>query len=138
MKKVKAIIYTAALVFMVLTGCQKESSTTEISDPRAAFIGNWGVQETWVKLTYEVTVAADTTSKTGVLIYNFADIGFSYRPAKALVSGNTITLDPNEVIGDGLVVNGSGLLSGTSAIHWNYTINDGATQRQVSSTYTRH
>ncbi|MCX6281072.1 MAG: hypothetical protein NTU51_03850 [Bacteroidetes bacterium] len=119
-------------------GCLKETTSTPSTDARSAFIGNWSVQETWVKLSYEVTVTADTSSKMGVLLHNFADIGFSFPPAKALVSGNTITLDPNQSIGDGLVVNGSGTLSGTTVIHWSYTISDGATQRQVSSTYSKH
>lgn len=138
MQKVKVILFPILLVFLLTTGCQKDNSETPGSDARATFLGNWGVQENWVKLSYEVTISADTSSKAGVLIYNFADIGFSYRPAKALISGNSITLDPNQVIGDGLTVNGSGTLSGTSVIRWNYTISDGATQRQVSSTYTRN
>jgi UDP-3-O-[3-hydroxymyristoyl] glucosamine N-acyltransferase len=72
-----------------------------------------------------------------VLIYNFADIGYSYLPAKALVSGNTITLDPNQVIGGGLTINGSGAITGTSTINWNYTISDGATLRHVVSVYSK-
>jgi len=138
MQKVRAINITVFLAFVLFAGCQKDSATTPSTDSRAAFIGNWGVQETWVKLSYEATISADTTSKTGVLIYNFAMIGASYPPAKALISGNTITLDPNQTIGDGLKVSGSGTITGTSLIHWNYTINDGATLRQVSSTYTRN
>jgi len=137
MIKFKVIVFLSGLAFLVFTGCQKENSPTPSSDARAAFMGNWGVQESWVKLSYEVTVSADTSSKMGVLIYNFADIGFSYHPAKALVSGNSITLDPNQLIGDGLIANGSGTLSVSSVIHWNYTINDGATLRQVSSTFTK-
>jgi hypothetical protein len=138
MQKVRSLFIIAMLAFLVITGCQKESSTTPSSDARTAFIGNWSVQESWVKYSYEARIAADTTSKTGVLIYNFAGIGYSYPPAKALVSGNTITLDPNEIIGDNLTVNGSGILSGTSIIKWSYTINDGATLRQVTSTFTKH
>ncbi|TRZ70152.1 MAG: hypothetical protein D4R97_08730 [Bacteroidetes bacterium] len=137
MEKIKVKVFTALMFFLIFSGCQKDSSPAPSTDARVAFLGNWGVQETWVKLSYEVTITADTNSKTGVLIHNFAMIGFSYPPAKALVSGNTITLDPNQVIGNGLVVNGSGSLSGTTVIHWSYTISDGATQRDVSSTYTR-
>jgi len=138
MQKVKVVALMALLTCMVFTGCQKDNSTTPASDPRAAFIGNWGVQESWVKLSYEVTISVDTSSKMGVLIYNFALIGFSYPPAKALISGNTITLDPNQVIGDGLEVNGSGTISGTSTISWSYTVSDGATLRQISSVYSKH
>ena len=138
MKKIQALVFLVLLSCLLFYGCGKESSPAPSSDARAAFIGNWSVQETWVKLNYEVIITADTSSKMGVLLYNFADIGFSYAPAKALVSGNTITLDPNQSIGDNLVVNGSGTISGTSAINWSYTISDGATQRQVSSTYSKH
>jgi hypothetical protein len=138
MQKVKALVFTAILAFLISAGCQKENSTTPSSDARSAFTGNWSVQESWVKLYYEVSISADTNSKEGVLIYNFAGIGLSYKPAKALVSGNTITLDPNQTIGNGLVVNGSGILSGTAVIHWNYTISDGATLRQISATYTKY
>ncbi|MCX6284509.1 MAG: hypothetical protein NTW31_09775 [Bacteroidetes bacterium] len=138
MKRVKALVFMVLLSCLSFSGCEKESGPAPSSDARAAFLGNWSVQETWVKLSYEVIVSADTSSKMGVLIHNFADIGFSYAPAKALVSGNSITLDPNQVIGDGLVINGSGTISGTSAIHWSYTISDGATQRQVSSIYSKH
>ncbi|MEI8005249.1 MAG: hypothetical protein WCI48_03510 [Bacteroidota bacterium] len=138
MQLVRNLFLLAVLALLLITGCQKESTTTPSSDARAAFTGNWSVAETWVKYSYEARIAADTNSKTGVLIYNFAGIGLSYPPAKALVSGNTITLDPNEVIGNGLVVNGSGVLSGTSTINWTYTINDGADLKHVTSTFTRH
>ena len=138
MQKARTLFISSMLAFLVFTGCQKESTTTPSSDARTAFIGNWSVQETWVKYSYEARIAADTTSKTGVLIYNFAGIGYSYPPAKALVSGNTITLDPNEIIGNHVVINGSGVLSGTSTINWSYTLNDGADLKHVTSTFTRH
>jgi hypothetical protein len=139
MKKVGHLVLLVGMALTLITACTKESSTpTPSTDPRAPFTGNWSVQESWVKLSFEASIAYDTTTASGVLIYNFADIGLSYRPAKALVSGNTITLDPNQTIGDGLVVNGSGVMSGTTVIRWSYTINDGANLRQVTSTYTKH
>ncbi len=138
MKKIQALVSLAFLFCLFIHGCDKESSPTPSSDARAAFTGNWSVQETWVKLNYEVIITADTSSKMGVLLYNFADIGFSYPPAKALVSGNTVTLDPNQTIGDNLAVRGSGTISGSSPIIWSYTISDGATLRQVSSVFSKH
>ncbi|MEI7490394.1 MAG: hypothetical protein WCK92_03285 [Bacteroidota bacterium] len=138
MKKIKALAFPVLLSCLLFCGCGKEISLAPSTDSRAAFLGNWSVQETWVKLNYEVIITADTSSKMGVFLYNFADIGFSYAPAKALVSGNTITLDPNQSIGDNLVVRGSGTITGTSVINWSYTISDGATQRQVSSVFSKH
>lgn len=132
-------MYSVLAVLALTAGCTKESSTTPVTtDPRSLFIGNWNAVESWVKLTYPARIEADSSSKMGVLIYNFAGIGFSYPPAKALISGNTITLDPNQSIGDGLVVNGSGTLTGTSPIRWNYTITSGADQWHATSVYTRN
>jgi hypothetical protein len=136
----RQLFYPALLILsvcLICGGCQKDSSSPAPSDARTVFLGNWSVSETWTKLSYEVNIAADTTSKMGVLIYNFADVGYAYAPARALVSGNTITLDPNQVIGGGLTINGSGTLTGSSPVNWNYTISDGATLRHVVSIYTR-
>ena len=78
MQKVRPLFILAMLASLVITGCQKESTTTPSSDARVAFIGNWSVQESWVKLSYEARIASDTNSKTGVLIYNFADSEIAY------------------------------------------------------------
>ncbi len=133
----KNIASTIAIVMITLTvaltGCTKDSNTTP--DPgRSSFIGKWSVSPT--KLTYEVTISADPNSSTGVFISNFAMIGTTYPPAGASIKGNTITLDANQVIGNGLTINGSGTLSGTK-IAWHYTIFDGADLTTVNETYTR-
>jgi hypothetical protein len=138
MKTRNAIALMLLISLFSLSGCEKDSSSSETTVSRSTYVGNWSVQETWVKFSYEARIEADSKSSSGVLIYNFAGIGTSYPPATALVSGNTITLDPNQTIGDGLVVNGSGTLSGTTSIKWNYTINDGATLIHVTSTFTKH
>jgi hypothetical protein len=128
------IIFILALVSLsfVFTGCTKDDSTPD-SD-RSAYIGKWNVTPT--KLTYEVTISEDPNTSNGVFISNFALIGSTYPPASAEVNGSSIVLDANQVIGDGLVVNGSGVFSGNK-ITWNYTIFDGADLTNVSETYTR-
>jgi hypothetical protein len=108
--------------------------TTPDTGTRSAFLGKWLVTPT--KLTYEVNITADPNSSDGVFISNFAAMGTSSVPASAYVNGNMIILDADQVIGDGVTVNGSGSLSGTRII-WNYTLFDGADLIQVSETYTR-
>ncbi|MEI6173767.1 MAG: hypothetical protein WCR01_08440 [Bacteroidota bacterium] len=125
-------LFTTAL----LAGCTKDNTTPESTDVRTAFLGKWSVSETWTKLSYEVTITTDPNSTDGVFISNFADTGTSGIPAGAVVSGNSITLDPDQVIGEGLKINGSGTLSG-SKISWNYTLDNGATLIQAIATYTK-
>jgi hypothetical protein len=133
MKNSKAIIFFAVLcVIAGLTGCTKDSGT---SDPgRAAFIGDWMASP--AKLTYDVKISEDPNSSNGVFIANFALIGFDDPPASAEISGSTIVLDANQVIGTNLVVNGSGVLNGTK-ITWNYTTFDGADLTEVTEIYTK-
>jgi len=129
------------LVILLGTGylqsCTTDSSAD--SDPvnaREAFLGRWNVSETWTKLSYEVTITADPNSETGVFIYNFANTGSGSIPAGASVSGSVITLDPDQVIGEGLTINGSGNYS-NSKIQWGYTLIDGATRIDAIATYSR-
>jgi len=125
------------LIFPVLllaaAGCTDDTNQNPDAG-RAAFLGNWTVTPT--KLTYEVTISEDPNSPDGVFLSNFALIGESYPPASASVSGSTITLDPNQIIGDGLTVSGSGVLSG-NRITWSYTTFDGADLNNVTEIYTR-
>ena len=65
---------------------------------------------------------------------NFANSG---TPAYADVSGTTITLVPDQIIGDGWTLNGQGALTTSTKINWTYTFNDGATLHSVVGTYTK-
>ncbi|MCK9204639.1 MAG: hypothetical protein M0P58_09440 [Bacteroidales bacterium] len=136
----KSISFTIPCLFMLsclFVSCAKDTGNN--SDPtnaRAKYLGKWSVSEVWTKLSYEVTISADPNSESGVFIYNFANTGSSGTPAGALISGTTITLDPDQTIGEGWIVNGGGIYS-NSKIIWNYTINDGATRIDATATYTK-
>jgi hypothetical protein len=137
----KSANYTIYLIFLAgilsLTGCTKEENTgTDPTDARSAFLGRWSVNETWTKLTYEVNISADPGSSNGVFIFNFANTGSSSIPAAATVSGTSILLDPDQVIGEDWIINGSGTLKDPK-INWNYTINNGADLIVVTAIYTR-
>jgi hypothetical protein len=116
-------------------GCTKETTTTD-SGTRSSFLGKWSVSETYTKLSYEVNITEDPNSSNGVFISNFAMTGSSSIPASAEINGSSIILDPNQVIGTGLTINGNGNLSGTK-ITWNYTILDGATLINAIAIYTK-
>jgi hypothetical protein len=136
MKNTKLIIAFVILSFTVaLSGCTKETTTTD-SGTRSSFLGKWSVSETYTKLSYEVNITADPNSANGVFISNFAMTGSSGIPASAEIDGSSIILDPNQVIGTGLTINGNGNLSGNK-ITWNYTILDGASLINAIAIYTK-
>jgi hypothetical protein len=125
------------LLTTILSGCTADSPSPPPSgDARDTYVGNWSVSETELKLNYEVSIEIDTSSSTKVFIYNFANSGTA-DPAVAVVSGNTITLVSDQVIGDGWIINGGGALAGSSKITWAYTLNEGATLHQLSAVYSK-
>ncbi len=137
MKNMKIFLSVIILgMIALLPGCTKEDNTTGDSTARSAFLGNWNVQESYTKLTYEVNISADPNSSDGVFISKFAGTLVTSPPASASVNGSSIVLDADQVIGEGLTINGSGVLSG-GKINWNYTIFDQATLIHAVATYTR-
>ena len=137
MKRTYSLIWFLLFVFSTgFLACEDDPEPAP-ADERQAFAGAWRVNETETKLTYEVDIQLDPRSLNGgVYIYNFANAGSSSAPAYAYVSGNTITLEVNQVIGDGWIINGSGILSG-STIDWPYTLNDGANLHTISAIFQR-
>jgi hypothetical protein len=122
---------------LFISGCAKDSTDTGTSVSRDKFIGTWSVNESHTKLTYEVTISADPNYSNDVDIYNFAAAGPTIF-AKATVDGSLIGISPaNQTLSNGWVVDGSGELSGTTKISWNYTINDGANLVYAVATFTK-
>jgi hypothetical protein len=127
------ILVTILFVIVIIPSCNKDNGTTpEIT--RNSLTGKWVVNETQKKITYEVTISVDT-SKTGVLINNFAGGGSSVN-AVAYLSGTTLALATNELLSNGWIVNGSGTVS-TNRIDWPYTVHDGATQTSIQAVFTK-
>jgi len=132
------IFFSFAVLVLLTSGCMKDDPNPSPTDPRQVFLGSWMVTETEQRLTYEASIESDPHSLNGgVYVYNFANAGSSGNPAYAYVSGNTITLEVNQVIGDGWIINGSGIRSGNT-ITWPYTLNDGANLHHINAVFTRN
>jgi hypothetical protein len=137
MKNPLNLLASFLLLTTILSGCTADSPSPPPSgDARDTYVGTWSVNETELKLSYEVSIEIDTSSSSRVNIYNFANSGTAV-PAVAVVSGNTITLVSDQVIGDGWVINGGGALAGSSKITWAYTLNDGANLHNLSAVYSK-
>ncbi len=134
----RSIIFLNLLLLMaVLTvsSCTKDTTTDNSSDSRAKFLGTWGVNESYQKAYYEVTITADPNATDRVLISNFGGVGPGNK-ATAYLSGNSITLDANQTIA-GWILNGGGSINGTTIMNWSYTMDNGATTISASAVFTK-
>lgn len=133
MKIFKNKIAIVAFAFAVaLSSCTTESLNF---DDRDDFTGNWICQENSSQLgtsSYNVSISKSLSDSTAVLISNFYNLGSS-NSAKAIVDGNTITINPQLV--DNLNVAGSGTLTGTQ-INLSYTVSAGGTDN-VTAVYSK-
>ena len=136
MKKFASFCLLMSLGFLIfLAGCTEKADTT-VNATRADYIGRWSVRDSTLKsTTYEVQISSDPASSDGVLISNFDNLGWSVPAAGAVVKGNSITLDANQVIQD-QTINGYGTLSGTK-INWHYTVSTGADLSTRGAVYTK-
>lgn len=119
MKKLLILLMITSLSFG-LTSCV-DDVVNNPDDPRAAFLGTWTVEESCVRLNYEVEISAASGDDTKVLMDNFALTGDGYPPAYGFVDGNVIEV-PEQLIGDDWKVEGSGTLQTSGKILWTYYI----------------
>ncbi len=137
MKKSVVSLFMIMLAWMSVqfSACTEDTTTTDpTTDPREKFLGTWTVDESCVRLNYEVEITAATGSDSKVLIDNFAFTGPGYNPAYGYVDGNTIDL-PKQTIGDNWVVQGSGTYRSDGTIHWAYNIQIAANASHCEADY---
>lgn len=119
MKKFLILLMIASLSFG-LNSCV-DDVVDDPDDPRAAFLGTWNVDESCVRLNYEVEISAASGDDTKVLMDNFALTGPGYPPAYGFVNGNVIEV-PEQIIGNDWKVEGTGTLQTNGKILWSYFI----------------
>jgi hypothetical protein len=136
MKKVKKyflLVFLLAIIFVF--SCNKDNGpTTSIS--RSTLLGKWLANEIPKKNTYEVDIQIDSTIFNGVLISNFGGSGQTVK-AKASLTGNTLSLNTDQLLTNGWLVNGSGNVSSTTQISWSYSIHDGANLTNYTAVFSK-
>jgi hypothetical protein len=132
----KFLFMSACVAGSVFSSCTKDNETTTQPLTRGDLTGTWLVNDSQLKQTYEATIVIDSASSTGVRIGNFAGAGPSVY-AIAYLSGNTLSLNNNELLSNGWIVNGSGTVSGTTGIDWPYTLHDGANLTSNRAVFTK-
>ena len=132
-KPIKLSCFLLFLIVLVSISCKKNETTTP---EREKFLGKWGVHENHNKGDFEVTISADPNESSRVFIYNFA-AQLPENKATAVISGNSITLDANQSVGEATNLHGSGTMSGTTTINWTYSFFQGGDQNNATAVYTK-
>ena len=136
-KSISFSLFFLMLIILALVSCTKtDSTTTPSGDDRAKFLGSWNVSETHNKGSFVVTIKADPNEASRVLIDNFANL-LPGNQATAYISGNSITLDANQSVGNMINISGNGTMTGSTTINWTYTMTDGATRIDATAVYTK-
>jgi hypothetical protein len=137
MKKfLKGILSISCIALLFFASCAEEEEILPDVDPRLKFVGVWNVAETLGGTPnpgYQSVVTTDTSNTSRILIANFYNLGPTVL-VKAIVAGNSLSLDQAEV--SGIPISGGGTYSNNSFV-LNFTANEGDGPMQVSATYTR-
>ncbi len=140
MKTISRLLILILIVpLLVHTGCEPDEYDDPDVDYRSRYTGNWMAEETSTQfpstITYSVKIFKDADDDKKVLISNFYHLGNNPGDeVSTIVTSTSLTIPQQTVCG--LVINGSGLLSGNT-ITWEYYVNDGADVDHVTGTYTK-
>ncbi len=125
----KSICFTFVFLLLAISFQFNSCTDTDTPDPetdaREKFLGTWSVEESCVRLIFEVDIIADESNSTKVWLDNFADAPPDMPQAYGIVNGDQIDM-PEQTIGDGWHINGIGTMQATGKIMWNYYIEIGA------------
>ena len=128
------LIIIGAMILLLTYSCKKDEDE-QIIDVRDNFVGNWNVNDhILAKQNYQVKIYKDANNSQKVRLVNFhgtLDTAFAYIDAKS------ITITQQEIGQTHLTTAGSGLMTGTTKIDFQYYINDGAQQDTMVATYLK-
>nr|NQU93550.1 hypothetical protein [Bacteroidota bacterium] len=139
MKKLNYFLTAVILLTVVLefSSCSTDDGSDVTPDAREKFLGTWTVQESCIRLNYDVEIIADANVSNKVWMNNFALPSPGYDdPPYGFVDGNTIDI-PQQVIGDNWKVNGSGTLQSSGKIIWNYYLEIGGDGSNCEAEYQK-
>ena len=124
------------VALLQITSCTDTETADPETDDREKFLGTWTVDESCLRLNYEVDITPADGSDIKVWLDNFAFPGPDYPPAYGIVNGNQINL-PEQTIGDNWKINGIGTMQATGKIMWAYYIEIGANGHNCEAEYNK-
>jgi len=133
----KSINLFGILFFALFLISCEDTDSINPQDDRDAFLGTWNVDETCLRLPYQVTIIKDPTNSSQVIINNFWLIGPGEKAPYAIVAGSRIEIPQQVIFNDEkTTVKGSGILN-KKEIEWEYSVNDGADLYLCTATYEK-
>lgn len=140
MKRPAYSLYFLFLLLLATISCVPEDDLgPDTGDPRDKFIGSWLFNETPaarnIDATFTVTISYDAGNSSQVMLRNFAQAGGMYS-AYGIVTSNRITV-PEQEMAPGFIVEGSGTMSTTTSMDWEYTITAGGDMESFTATASK-
>lgn len=139
MKKPYRLLLLMPLVCLfLLQACIDEMGDDPFADPVLKFLGEWKAEESttiYGQAHYKVTITRNPSNFSEVLISNFYLQGDDIK-ARALVTGNVLTIMRQKICDDTIEINGTGTYI-QGRIQLQYTAHTGADLDQVTAVYTR-
>jgi hypothetical protein len=127
-------LFIFIFIASVLISCKKDE-TAVVVDSRDAFVGTWNVSDHQItKANYQVRIYKDANYSEKVWLINFhgtTDTAFAY------VSDKNITVTSQVLSTTHLSTGGTGLMTGTTKIDFEYYISDGAQQDTIQAVYQK-
>lgn len=139
--KTKYFFFSIIAILLILSGCEDILNENDAYSTVQRLEGVWQCDEdeNLTKSTlrmYQVYITPSSVDSSEVFISHFHELGDNVE-AVGTVSGSTITL-PKQTLMGGYLISGSGSISSdVKKITWNYSIDDGSGQEeQVNAIYT--
>lgn len=127
------------LSLLLFNACTDELDFDPFADPADKFLGTWKAEESSLVygdgFVYTVNIRINPDNSSEVLISNFYYQGEAVE-ARALVTGNTLTIMQQSICDDSIEIQGSGTYA-SEKINLEYTANTGADLDEVTAVYTR-
>jgi hypothetical protein len=122
------------MLVLTVTSC-KEDEPDVVIDDRDAFVGTWNVSDqTITKQNYQVYIYKDENNSDKIWMKNFhgtSDTSYAY------IEDKNITILAQTLSVSHLTTAGSGIMTGTTKIDFEYYVNDGAQQDTIIARYTK-
>ncbi len=130
MKRNSKLLLLLLFGFMFsFVSCTDEDLDDLFGDPVEKFLGTWRCEEEgsisgggW---NYQVVISRNHQNSAEILIQNFNLQGDS-ETARALITGNNMTIPRQQICDDTIEIQGSGTFS-NGQVNFSYTTNTGAT-----------
>ncbi len=124
------IIILASLFF--LQSCAVTDDGDD-SNAREKYYGTWNVSDQASRLNYSVTITANPSNSSEILLNNFADLNSS---AIGLIVDNIVVID-NQPLNDDYSVVGTGKFINNNKLEFSFDLNDGIDSESRDAIYTK-